>query len=78
VAQSPCSPYAYVLEGNLTVEVKGGKAYHFTAGDAVMEFVNIPHNGKNLGTQSVVLIAFYIGEIGTPNTVMLPPDHKMQ
>ena len=70
----PVPLYAYVLEGNLTVEVKGGKAYHFTAGDAIIEFVNMPHNGKNLGTQSVVLIAFYTGEIGTPNTVMLPSD----
>ena len=68
----PVPLYAYVLEGNLTVEVKGGKAYHFTAGDAIVEFVNIPHNGKNLGTMPVVLIAFYTGEIGTPNTVMLP------
>jgi len=70
----PVPLYAYVLEGNLTVEVKGGKAYHFNAGDAIIEFVNIPHNGKNLGTQSVVLIVFYTGEIGTLNTVKLPPD----
>jgi quercetin dioxygenase-like cupin family protein len=56
------------------VEVKGGKTYHFTAGDAIVEVVNILHNGRNLGTMPVVLIAFYTGEIGTPNTVMLPSD----
>jgi hypothetical protein len=39
-----------------------------------VEVVNIPHNGKNLGTMPVVLIAFYTGEIGTPNTVMMPSD----
>ena len=66
--------YAYVLEGDLTVEVKGGKTYQFTAGDAIVEFVNVPHNGKNFGTMPVVLIAFYTGEIGTPNTVMVPSD----
>lgn len=71
----PVPLYAYVLKGNLTVEVKGGKRYDFTAGDAIVEVVNIPHNGKNLGTMPVVLIAFYTGETGTPNTVMIPSDH---
>ena len=70
----PVPLYAYVLEGNLTVEVRGGHTYHFTAGDAIVEVVNIPHNGKNLGTTPVVLIAFYTGEIATSNTVMAPDD----
>lgn len=70
----PVPLYAYVLEGNLTVDVKGGNTYHFTAGDAIVEVVNISHNGKNLATMPVVLIAFYTGEIGTPNTVMTPAD----
>jgi quercetin dioxygenase-like cupin family protein len=70
----PVPLYAYVLEGDLTVEVKGAEPYQFTAGDAIVEFVNIPHNGKNLGTIPAVLIAFYTGEIGTPNTVMVPSD----
>jgi quercetin dioxygenase-like cupin family protein len=66
--------YAYILEGNLTVEVKGGNTYQFAAGDAIAEVVNIPHNGKNLGTTPVTLIVFYTGETGTPNTVMTPAD----
>ena len=70
----PVPLYAYVLEGDLIVEVKGGKTYQFAAGDAIVEFVNVPHNGKNLGTKPVVLIAFYTGEIGIPNTVMVPSD----
>jgi quercetin dioxygenase-like cupin family protein len=70
----PVPLYAYVLEGNLTVEVKEGNTYHFTAGNAIVEVVNIPHNGKNLSTMPVVLIVFYTGEIGTPNTVMAPTD----
>jgi quercetin dioxygenase-like cupin family protein len=71
----PVPLYAYVLEGDLTVEVKGGNIYHFTAGDAIVEVVNIPHNGKNLGTTPVALIVFYTGEIGTPNTAMSSNDH---
>lgn len=70
----PVPVYAYVLEGNLTVEVRGGNTYHFTAGDAIVEVVNIPHNGKNLSTTPVVLIVFYTGEAGTPNTIKTPPD----
>jgi quercetin dioxygenase-like cupin family protein len=70
----PVPLYAYVLEGNLTVEVKGGKTYQFAAGDAIVEFVNVPHNGKNLGTVPVVLVAFYTGAIGMPNTVVVPSD----
>lgn len=70
----PVPLYAYVLEGKLTVEIKGGKTYHFAAGDAIVEVVNIPHNGKNLGTIPVVLIVFYTGEIGKPNTVMMHSD----
>jgi quercetin dioxygenase-like cupin family protein len=72
----PVPLYAYVLQGDLTVELKGGQTYRFTAGDAIVEVLNIPHNGKNLGAVPVVLIAFYTGEKGTPNTVMAPPpDH---
>ena len=70
----PVPLYAYVLEGDLTVEAKGGKTYRFAAGDALVEFVNVPHNGKNLGTLPVVLIVFYTGEIGMPNTVIMPSD----
>jgi quercetin dioxygenase-like cupin family protein len=70
----PVPLYAYVLEGDLTVEVRGGNIYHFTSGDAIVEVVNIPHNGKNLGTMPVVLIVFYTGETGTPNTITTPPD----
>jgi quercetin dioxygenase-like cupin family protein len=63
----PVPLYAYVLEGDLTVEVRGGNTYNFAAGDAIVEVVNVPHNGKNLGTTPVVLIVFYTGETGTPN-----------
>jgi quercetin dioxygenase-like cupin family protein len=72
----PVPLYAYVLEGNLAVEVKGGDWYYFTAGDAIVEVVHIPHNGKNFSTMPVVLIVFYTGETGTPNTVISPADQQ--
>ena len=67
----PVPLYAYVMEGDLTEEMEGGRTLHFTAGDAIVEVVNVPHNGKNLGRTPVVLIAFYTGEKGTPDTVMI-------
>lgn len=70
----PVPLYAYVLEGDLTVVARGGNAYNFAAGDAIVEMVDVPHNGKNLGTTPVVLIVFYTGETGTPNTLETPPD----
>jgi quercetin dioxygenase-like cupin family protein len=70
----PVPLYAYVLEGNLTVEVKGGNTFHFAAGDAIVELVNISHNGKNIGTAPVVLIVFYTGEAGKSNTLVTPAD----
>lgn len=66
----PVPLYAYVQEGNLTVEIEGGNIYHFTKGDAIVEVVNVPHNGKNLGATPVVLIVFYTGEAGSPNTIV--------
>jgi quercetin dioxygenase-like cupin family protein len=71
----PVPLYAYVLEGDLTVEVTGGNTYHFAAGDAIVEVVHIFHNGKNIGTKPVVLIAFYTGEVGQQNVVKTPPDN---
>jgi quercetin dioxygenase-like cupin family protein len=72
----PVPLYAYVLEGDLTVEIKGGRTYQFAAGDAIVEVVNVPHNGKNLGATPVVLIVFYTGETGRPNTVITPSDQN--
>ncbi len=63
----PC--YAYILSGELTVEVEGGKINHFKAGDAMAETVDLLHNGKNTGSEPVRLVMFVTGEKGQPFTV---------
>ena len=63
----PC--YAYLLSGELSVEIEGGKVNHFKAGDAVVESVNLLHNGKNTGTVPAKLVMFVTGEKGQPFTV---------
>lgn len=56
--------FAYVLSGTLTVELENGKTIIYQPNSSFAEMVNTKHNGKNLGTEDVVLIAFFIGKKG--------------
>jgi len=56
--------YAYIIAGKLMVEMEGGKQYEFKEGQAIIEVMNTPHNGINIGDVPVKLIAFYTGEQG--------------
>ncbi len=66
--------YAYVLAGDLIVEIEGGKQNFFREGDAIIEVVNTPHNGRNAGKVPVKLVVFYTGIEGRPNTIKV--QHK--
>jgi quercetin dioxygenase-like cupin family protein len=59
--------YAYVLAGQLEVELADGRKLRFKQGDAVAEVQNIAHNGRNIGSDTVRLVVFYTGEVGQPN-----------
>jgi quercetin dioxygenase-like cupin family protein len=61
--------FAYVLEGELTVDYgeKGKKIYR--AGEAVLEAVGWPHNGTSTGTVPMKLVAVYMGSDAATNTV---------
>jgi quercetin dioxygenase-like cupin family protein len=65
----PFPAYAYVLSGELVVELEGGKVNTFKAGDAIAETVNMLHNGRNAGSEPVKLILFVTGAKGLPFTV---------
>ena len=69
----PVPIYAYVVSGQLTVEIAGGKEFNYTAGQGFAEVVNVFHNGKNLGTEPVKLIAVITGEQGKAFTVKRSP-----
>ncbi len=64
--------FAYILEGALTVDYgdKGTRTY--SAGDSVLEAMDWPHNGRNLGDVPVRLIAVYMGGGDEANTVREP------
>ena len=56
--------FAYVMEGELTVELDNGKSVQFKQGSSFAEVFNTWHNGKNNENVNLVLIAFYMGEKG--------------
>ncbi|MEK6673134.1 MAG: cupin domain-containing protein [Nitrospirota bacterium] len=65
----PVPVYAYVLSGSVIVETEDGEKQAFVEGDAIIENVNTPHNGRNTGSVPVRLVVFYTGEDGSPTTV---------
>jgi len=67
----PC--FAYILSGALDLTMEGGKSVHLVAGQAMAESLNVLHNGKNNGTESVKLVMFVMGEKEKPFTERADP-----
>ncbi len=72
----PFPVYAYVLNGELVVELEDGKQNVFREGDPIIEVVNAPHNGINAGKAPVKLVVFYTGVEGSLNTVKVQPRQQ--
>jgi quercetin dioxygenase-like cupin family protein len=62
--------FAYILEGELTVDYgdKGKRTYR--AGDSVLEAIDYVHTGTNTGTVPMKLLAVYMGGGKAANTVV--------
>ena len=58
--------FAYMLKGNLTVELENGNKNYYVENETISEVFNTYHNGYNAGEEEVVLIAVYIGNKGIP------------
>lgn len=58
--------FGYILKGTLTIELENNKSLQFSENASFPEVINTYHNGKNLGNEDVVLIAFFMGEKGKP------------
>jgi len=65
----PMPVYAYVMAGQLAVEIEGGKTAQFREGDAIIEVVNLRHNGTNHGKVPVKLVVFYLGAKDVSNVI---------
>ena len=61
--------FAYILEGEITVDygAKGKRTYR--QGDSLMEAMDVAHFGENTGTQPMRLIAVYMGAKGESDVI---------
>lgn len=69
----PVPVYAYVVAGQLSVELEDGRRLDFARGDAIIEVVNTWHNGTNSGQEPVQLAVFYLGVEGVANVIKPGP-----
>jgi quercetin dioxygenase-like cupin family protein len=72
----PVPLFAYILEGELTVDygAKGKRIY--LKGDGLAEAMNEAHNGRNRGAHPVKILAVFIGLKGVEGTAPAsPPAH---
>ena len=67
VHRHPAPLVAYILEGELTVDYGDRGRRVFRQGEAMVEAMEVPHRGMNLGTGPVRILAMYIGAEGTAN-----------
>ena len=69
--------FGYVLEGEVTVDYGAGGARVYRQGDALVEAIDVPHNGRNTGKGEARILSVFIGAEGVPDTEMLP-QHPLQ
>lgn len=61
--------FAYILEGELTVDYGAYGTRRYTKGQGLIEAMSIPHSGQNTGVVPVRILAVYLGADGTSNVV---------
>jgi quercetin dioxygenase-like cupin family protein len=62
--------FAYILEGEITVDYGDRGKRTYRAGDALMEAMDVPHFGADAGTQPVRILTVFIGAEGAPANVI--------
>lgn len=61
--------FAYILEGELTVDYGKHGTRTYKKGDSLMEAMNVAHFSVNNGTEPVRLLAVYMGASGAKDVV---------
>jgi quercetin dioxygenase-like cupin family protein len=61
--------FAYILEGELTVDYAAHGVRTYRQGEAFMEAMDVVHAGTNTGTQPVRILAVYIGAQGARDVI---------
>ena len=59
---------AYVLQGHLVVDYGSEGEIEYGPGEAFVEAMDWPHQGRNGGRGVVRLLVFYAGAVGVPNS----------
>ena len=68
--------FAYILEGEITVDY-GPKGEHvFKTGDALIEAMTVTHRGINRGDSPVRILAVYMGAEGAANVELRPTPER--
>lgn len=70
-------PYAtagVLLSGTLEVRTPAGEHRVLNAGDGLIELVNLPHAGANIGQGDAVIVVVYAGVEDQPVTRLVTPD----
>lgn len=70
IHRHPVPLVGYILEGELTVDYGSRGKRVFRKGEALAEAMDAPHRGMNLGTDTVSILAVYLGAEGVPNVVL--------
>ena len=66
--------FAYILDGEVTVDYGDHGKHTLRKGDAIMEAMGVAHRGVNTGTQPVRILAVYIGATGAQNVIADKPQ----
>lgn len=65
--------FAYILDGEVTVDYGPHGTRVYRKGEAIMEAIDTPHDGRNMGDVPVRILAVYLGAEGLKNTVLVDP-----
>jgi len=63
----PAPLIAYILAGTVTVDYGSHGKRVYRTGEAFVEAMDVTHRGMNLGTETVSILAIYVGAEGTAN-----------
>ena len=69
----PVASFAYLLEGELEIQLEDGRHHRVRQGQALAEVVGLNHNGRNVGAGPVRLVVFYPHAQGQSLTRMRDP-----
>ncbi len=68
--------FGYILEGEVTVNYGTHGTRVYRAGDAVMEAIDLAHDGRNTSEGVTRILAVFMGAEGVPNTVKAAASPK--